>query len=156
MINDTMSNLKTVRDALELGLLKVKTLKALWDIHHPEDNRADTSFNHIETALTLALDRMIETPAPTEKVDVKNECALEWTYSNHAIQESIKMFPRTWETIRNALKYNKLQSSENEKVDLDVLKREINSLNGRWCKDDGKTTTSDDLIDYLANTGRLR
>lgn len=52
------------------------------------------------------------TPAPTEKVDIKNECALEWTYSNHAIQESIKMFPHTWETIRNALKYDKYAPTE--------------------------------------------
>lgn len=36
-------------------------------------------------------------------LNIKNECALEWTYSNHAIQESIKMFPKTWDAIRSAL-----------------------------------------------------
>ena len=41
-------------------------------------------------------------------------------------------------------------------MNVDDLKREVNSLNGDWINDDSaESTISDDLIDYLASRGYL-
>ena len=133
MVSKTMNDLKTVRDALESA--KTFLGQTVYVRGYGEQQ-----YSEVCVALSI-LDRMIETPAPTECqheiIDIRNDVI----QSGYMCKKCNILF--------SAGDHN----APTEKVDLDVLKKELPELMmATYHENKGWNA----CIDHLANTGRLR
>lgn len=154
------------RKALEQGKLKIETLKALWDVYHPDDKRAAISFSEIEIALCMAL---AGEPAPTSNnADLDD---ISYALNFFRIKSVSPFEAKQFKVIERAL----TTPAEGVKVPDDVAMKRVEELllkradctgkiaddetlcahcyhNSEWHSGDNYIKKGEDVFYYLCNT----